>query len=323
MAPAEVTPGLRALAVRALAAWELDGARLEPVSVSENVAFRVDTADATFVLRIHRPGYHSLAELQSEHVWAKALLAAGLDVPEPLTTANGAGYITLPYEDGPRNVGILKWVDGELLGEIVQRQPEHIFEHFMKLGAIAADIHNQSASWDVPNGFERHSFDVEGLVGSNPFWGPFWELPGLNPQQRALMETARETIARTLTNSGKDPQTYSLIHADLHPHNLVVSDRGLHVIDFDDSGFGWHQYELAVALYHYRRQKSFSEIQAAIVEGYRSVRPLSDSAVEMLPMFFLIRTLVSLGWRQQRPEHGTDLSKEIASACREIQSWLG
>ncbi len=322
MATPDVAPGLTALAEQALAHWGLGDARLEPKSISENVTFRVDVDDATYVLRVHRPGYHTLAELESEHVWTRALRTAGLDVPEVLTTTDGAGYITLPYEDGPRNIGMLKWVEGELLGTLMHQKPEHRNDHFRSLGAMAADIHNQSAAWVVPDGFQRHSFNVEGLVGRTPFWGPFWRLPGLDSEQRTLMDHVRVEIAEILGDFGEAPQTYSLIHADLHPHNVVVSDQGMHIIDFDDAGFGWHQYELAVALHAYRHHESFAEMQAAMIEGYRSVRPLSEIAIAMLPMFLLIRTLVSLGWRQQRPEHGTDLSKEIAAACEEARAWV-
>jgi Ser/Thr protein kinase RdoA (MazF antagonist) len=334
MATPEVGAGLHALAEQALAAWDLVGAAIKPVSVSENITFRVDKAGAAYVLRIHRPGYHSLAELQSEHVWTNSLIAAGLDVPVPLRTVDGEGYITLPYAGGVRNIGVLRWEECEVLGGIIERHPERVTRHFRQIGAIAAAVHNQSSGWPLPAGFKRHSFDVDGLMGPDPFWGRFWEMDHLDEAGRALVVTARDRIAQTLGAYGKAPQTYSLIHADLHPYNVVIGEGegegecagegegGLHVIDFDDAGFGWHHYELAVALYNYRRHEAFEDIQAALIEGYRNVRPLADEVVDMLPMFFLIRTLVSLGWRQQRPEHGTDLAKPVADACQEAAAWL-
>ena len=78
---AEVSPELHALALKALTAWELKDPRVRPIGVSENASFRVDTPERRYVLRIHRPGYHTLAELESEHVWTDALLKAGVDVP--------------------------------------------------------------------------------------------------------------------------------------------------------------------------------------------------------------------------------------------------
>ena len=69
----------RILAKRALEAWNLDGACLENLAISENVAFRVDANGQTYVLRIHRPTYHTLKELNSELLWTKALRKEGID----------------------------------------------------------------------------------------------------------------------------------------------------------------------------------------------------------------------------------------------------
>ncbi len=51
---------LRAIAEQALDEWDIPAVQLELISISENTVFRVDTdADETYVLRIHRPGYHN------------------------------------------------------------------------------------------------------------------------------------------------------------------------------------------------------------------------------------------------------------------------
>ena len=160
-------------------------------------------------------------------------------------------------------------------------------------------------------------------MGDDPFWGPFWNLPQMHRKQREVIERARRTITEELSRLGHSNETFSLIHADLHPHNLVVGEHGLHVIDFDDAGFGWHHYELAVALYRYQEDDRFGDIRATLGDGYREVRPLPDSVVGMLPIFFLVRSLVHLGWRAQRPEHGTDLSEDIEDAVREARGGWG
>lgn len=319
----DISSELRALTEQALASWEFEQARLHPIGISENASFRVDTPDKRYVLRVHRPGYHTLAELESEHVWTGALLRAGIDVPVPARTPDGREYVTLPFEGGERHIGMLEWVDGELLGNVIAREPSDFARHFRAAGRIVAAIHNQSSSWVVPGGFHRHRLDVEGLMGETPFWGPFWNLPQMHRKQREVIESARRTITEELSRLGHSNETFSLIHADLHPHNLVVGEHGLHVIDFDDAGFGWHHYELAVALYRYQEDDRFGDIRAALVDGYREVRPLPDSVVGMLPIFFLVRSLVHLGWRAQRPEHGTDLSEDIEDAVREARGWMG
>jgi len=49
------------------------------------------------------------------------------------------------------------------------------------------------------------------------------------------------------------------------------------VIDFDDSGFGWHQYDLTVALIAYQDHPDFVMFRDACIAGYRSVRAISDA----------------------------------------------
>ena len=320
---AEVSPNLQALALEALEEWQLEHTRLRPIGVGENVSFRVDTPDKRYVLRIHRPGYHTLAELESEQVWTAALLNAGIDVPVPVPTREGWGYVTLVFEGSERHIGMLEWVDGELLGNIIDREGGDFAGRFRAVGRIAAAIHNQSSRWTVPDGFRRHRLDLDGLLGEDSFWGPFWNLPQMTKTQREVIGSARRVIAQELSRMDRTNETFSLIHADLHPYNLVVGDQGLHVIDFDDAGFGWHHYELAVALHHYAGDDRWSDIQASLVDGYREVRPLADAVVAMLPMFLLVRSLVHLGWRAQRPEHGTDLSEDIEEATREARGWVG
>ena len=58
---------MQALALIALRDWDLDVVDIAPIKVRENAVFRLDLAGgARAVLRVHRCGYHSDAELDSE-----------------------------------------------------------------------------------------------------------------------------------------------------------------------------------------------------------------------------------------------------------------
>ncbi|MEM7127135.1 MAG: phosphotransferase [Chloroflexota bacterium] len=292
-------------------AWNLSVANLDLVSKSENVVFRLDTNEGdTLVLRIHRPGYHTLAELQSEQQWTAALNQAGLHVPVPRMLPTGAGYacIAVPGSDEHRYVGLMEWFEGVPLADILDETSDEsvVADYFRQLGQIMAKIHNQATTWTLPNNFQRHAFDADGLMGDSPFWGPFWHLPQLTDKERTQILSARHAIHGILSNYGKDsnPQngTYSLIHSDFHAGNLLINGNQLHVIDFDDSGFGWHQYDLAVALFHYQGSPLFETLYKALIAGYRSHRTLDDDAIELIPLFLLIRAMAQIGWTYARPE---------------------
>ena len=106
---------VRAVAEQALPAWGLDGAALALISRSENVVFRVDAEDGrAFALRVHRPGYHSLAELESEPIWTAALHEAGISAPVAEQTRAGSHYavVAVPGTEETRHVGLVPWFDG-------------------------------------------------------------------------------------------------------------------------------------------------------------------------------------------------------------------
>ena len=316
MDDAEAAQAFLPAARAALKSFPVVPARLAFVNVSENVTFRVtDEAGEDFVLRLHRPWYHTIERLKGERVWTRALAAAGVAVPQGLTTKGGDDYVRVAVEPlgEQRWAGLARWIEGRVLFGIVEAEtdPAAIETHFERLGAIMAALHNQAAGWAPPASFERHALDADGLMGEAPFWGPFWDHPMFDAAERSLMLATRDRLHAALSRYGQDPATFSLIHADLHPGNVLVDGDHLAVIDFDDAAFGWHLYDLAVALVFYQTHAHFAGFRDACLRGYSRVRPLPDDVVRLLPMFVLIRRLVQIGWFNARPElpERTDLAK--------------
>src|SRR5262245_8395273 len=169
------------------------------------------------------------------------------------------------------------WTEGELLSDVLDRTDDQAAceRYFELLGALEASMHEQSAAWRPPAGFTRHHVDRDGLMGDAPFWGPFWDHAALTPGERALFIATRDRLRRALDRYGRNAATYGVIHADLHPDNVLVGGGALTVIDFDDAAFGWHLYDIAVALFHQQRQAGFEALFQAFVRGYRTRRDLS------------------------------------------------
>ena len=292
------------MAQQALEAWGLRSCRHELVSVSENIVFRVDIGDGkTLRLCLHRSWYHGLQELISERIWTRALRDYGISTPVPVLAPDGSDYVLVrdSLNGEARYAGMNQWVDGETMRQIIARS-ENFTVYFRRLGKMAAQIHNQASHWEPPTGFRRHSLDADGLMGLSPWWGRFWEASYLTTNERVRFEHLRETVHDRLLQLDKNPNIYSMIHADLAPENLIIDGEHLHIIDFDDAGFGWHMYELATGLYPYQDHARFSEMVRAVFEGYREVRQLGAASAALLNLFLLIRALGLVGWRAGRPE---------------------
>ena len=308
-------------ATKALDAFPVNCSSIEFISQSENFSYHVRTTDErSYVLRLHRPSYHNLSELESEQVWTEALLDAGIDVPIALRTIDGRRYGRVNCPDGWRYAGMLEWVEGKLLWEVidssdtVSRPPQLGEDPFRLLGRLIAELHEHAIHWEVPESFSRHSLDVDGFVGESPFWGRFWESPELDKAHRSNLASMRSSIKEILTEYEHDSRPYSLIHADLHASNVVVQGSRLHIIDFDDSGFGWHAYDLAVALHNLRDSPRYSQFKASLLSGYSDVRVISTREVEMIELFLVVRSLASIGWVTARHE----LNRNRPQICKSL-----
>ena len=296
-------------ALKALESFPVDAEKIELIVHSENVTFRISVqgSDNDYVLKLHRPGYNSIEELDSERIWVEALNDVGISVQDSLLTCQGQHFalVDIPGTGEQRYAGMTTWLEGTLLSDHLETRSEGAERDrvFRRIGEIVATIHNQSTCWKESPGFKRRRLDLEGLLGEAPRWGRFWEHADLTKSERALLLRRRQDVRIALNEYGERPNNFSLIHADLDADNIVHNGDDLALIDFDDSAYGWHMYDIASALIDDWRAGDFDAVRAALLDGYREHRPLSGRDVGMLQAFLLIRGMATIGWFHQRPEH--------------------
>lgn len=329
LSPEKQLSKLQQLAEHALAEWGIDNAKLSLIKHRENAVFKVDVGGDLFALRIHRHGYHSDAALRSELQWMQALQVADIHTPAVIPTAKGSLFavVDMPGLPGAMQIDLFEWIDGEQLGSVEGgvADADAVAQTYRTIGELAARVHNQASGWVAPEGFSRHAWDAAGLAGANPFWGRFWELEAATAGERDLLMRGRDRVFEELSALPKSSDTYSLIHADFAPENLMVNGDFVRLIDFDDAGFGWHLFELATSLYFIMDEPYFDAARAALIEGYRMHRSLTDAELTKLPLFFLARGLTYVGWVHTRQE--TETARELTpmllgAACALSEDYL-
>ena len=309
----------------ALEHWSLKPLAIDVVSQSENIVYKVTAAEGTFAFRIHRPGYHTLDELNAEQEWTDALTRGGFRLPTTRPTASGARDLPVQVNGGTRYAGVIEWLNGSTMKDLADGEPTHEmrYQQLRVLGELMAKLHNHATTWQPSDTFIRHHLDVDGFFGASPFWGRYWESPAIQPDQRALLLKTQISIADRLHQLGQDGDDFGMIHADLHEGNVFISDAKMYLIDFDDAGFGWYLYDIAVALYQYHFENDYRLFESAFLEGYTHNRPLTDAHKNLLPMFLHIRSRALIGWATARPE----LEKQalidhlIQKTCQEAFSY--
>lgn len=294
------------IANKAVEFWDCIIGAPEFIMQRENAVYKIQTKTGFAALRIHRPGYHSRIEIESELQWMAHLAQRGLQVPVPFKTLNGSFLAEI--EDNESQVFILdllSWVEGEPLRK--SRVPltfskDSLEQIFFDLGCNLALMHHASDQWKLPNSFQRHALDKEGLLGDTAAWGKFWEASCLTSDERQLLIQARDWAAEKIDLLSMAGADFGLIHADLVRENILIANGKTRFIDFDDAGFGFRMFDLATALVKNREEPHYHAMKDALIAGYRSKRRLTPADGHSIDFFLTLRDFAYLGWADARRE---------------------
>ncbi|MDR3661832.1 MAG: phosphotransferase [Mycobacterium sp.] len=281
----------------ALAHYQLDSAILTLLSFSENGTFLVESGDTRQVLRVHRPGYHSLAAIESELDWMESLR-----VDSSITTPQ-----VIPAPDGRRVVGV--WIGDEVrlvdlftfvAGTIAEEDASDI--SFSELGAITATLHEHVQQWTRPRTFTRFRWDLETMLGAAGRWGNWRDAPALGAADAATIEAAEHKVIDRLTSYGMGPERFGLVHNDLRMSNLMVHEGKITVIDFDDCGWSWYLADLGAVVSFIEETPDAPRIVDEWLDGYRRVRAIPAADLAEIPTFVMLRRLMLTAWIGSHPE---------------------
>jgi len=300
---------LEPLAGLALSRWGLDDAVLSMLSHSENTMFLVTPREASraFVLRIHRPFYHSLNGIRSELAWSRALQAdAGVKTPQAIPGLDGELIQTVEHPDlrGSRNCVLFEFIDG------AEPDQNNLIAPLRQLGAVAARMHAHGRDWTRPRYYERLTWDFDHCVGPRAYWGSWRDGPNVDAAGGQMLGRAVATIENRLRRYGRSPDRYGLVHADIRLANLLVHNGETRVIDFDDCGESWFMYDAATAVSFIEHRADVDELMAAWCEGYRRVGTLSAEDENEIWTFIMMRRLALLAWIGSHAEAAT--ARELA-----------
>lgn len=280
------------------------------LNISENATFRADDPERPepVIIRVHRPGYHTRQEIESELAWIEALQEAGAASIAPALERVDGGHIAAFDLDGePRDVVAFAFMDGD------EPSPDdNLVEGFRDLGAISARLHRHARTWRRPDWFARKTWSFETTVGASPHWGDWRAGLGLTADGRAVLERVTGELSDRLAAFGDGPDRFGLIHADLRLANLLVDNGRITVIDFDDCGFGWFGFDFAAAISFIETDPAVPDLQAAWVDGYRAVAPLDEAVEREMATFIMLRRLQLTAWIASHAE--TPTAQEMGTA---------
>ena len=330
---------MRQLARYSLNAYDLTDMHLKFLRQVGNTLFRVNEAYPTlinktnlyvpgqYLLRIHQPGYQTPAAIELELEWLSSMCRhADLPVPEPVLTSDGKLYtqIAIPGIPEKHICSLLHWVNGrELKREEIQPY------HYKALGELMARLHYHAAHWQLPGGLSKRKYDWDGLFRKGGeggiLSGEAWSL--LPPEYIEPFEIISRKVKQVMDKLGKGPDVYGLIHGDLGMGaNVLFWNGDVHVIDFDDSGFGYYIFDLSVVLEDSQDHQIRPQFRDALLDGYTRLRPLSEDQIGNIDLFLasfaVFWSLYAADAVQYHPEDQGEIFERMSRYFRLIENYL-
>jgi len=301
---------MRKVAKAALEQYGLQDARIRFIKEGYRAPLLIESpTQGKFALRIYRLPHssenalrNSKDGLHSQLQWLQALRReAHLPVSEPIPNAEGSllGYVSGKGVPKPHHCVLLRWVPG--IHKIDLLRPADL----SLVGSYAARLHRHAERYSIPEGFVRPRWDWDWLFGES---AQLWS-KGELVYSASEMEIFRATVERVrqdLQALGEGRNVFGIIHRDLNPWNFVFHKGAVYVIDFEECGWGYYLYDMAVTLVDLDFSQGdygvrYAPMRAAFLEGYQRVSPLPVGYQEYIGTFMAIEMVrianMILGWK--------------------------
>lgn len=288
------------MAKEAVNFWDFPNSSVKFINHGENATFKVtDSKGGEYLLRLHRPGYHSLNAIKEELNWLHDLKADDtIPCQSPILSRKGEYIenVSAKKWEYSRYVDVLKWQNGSI------RYQNLSVESYYLLGQLTAKLQNSSPKKTK----YRKYWTAEGLLGPQATFGSPFDLKGQIPNDDVYLE-CRSLVSRKLLNwQKKFPQKQGMIHADLHFGNIVWNGANITPIDFDDCGLGFYMYDCTTTFISseilFSKGKA-EEYTMSYLMGYMSERDLDNQDIEILKWLMVARKLGMLSWLYHRKDN--------------------
>lgn len=318
---AEQIDRLKSLGRHALTQYGVEPGSMTSLVHAENTTFRVESGNETFCLRIHRPGYQTVASTRSELQWLASIRhGTRLQVPDPVVALDGS-LVVVATDDGvpePRHCVLFRWLHGQFLKELTVTR-----EHFFAVGSALAQLHDFTGSWILPADFARPNLEEVSIFRP----GQGTELAGsaneiLTSSEWSEISSIGEEFPRVLRSIGRGPDDYGLIHADLHRGNFLFEGDQIKLIDFDDCAFAPYAYDFVPLLAFQIQQPDYLDQREAVFAGYESVRPLPPHTRELIRPLIRWRGYGFVRWVLDRSDNPgiREQARELIDVTMDILS---
>ena len=244
-----------------------------------NMLFFLNTEDARFTLRLYQAGT-AIGKIRSEIYWLNALWdKARIKTLSPVPGRDGEMIQSIFPNDLPlRYATVYDWLPGETLHTLsaAEKTPELI----RRLGNMVGRVHHVSQTLELPDWFTRPRYDIDWITSQMS------DHTNSSAEEFARLSALSSRFSQFVEAHGEGRDVFGLIHSDLEPHNIVISDGQSCPVDVMEFGFGYYLSDILTLSRHFSEDE-----QTIFFEGYQEIRSLPTDYRQQLALFEALRTL--------------------------------
>ena len=248
-----------------------------------NMLFFLDTEDARFTMRLHRAGT-SIHEIRSKIYWLEALWnKARIKTLSPVPGRDGEMIQSISPNDRPvRYATVYDWIPGDTLHSHFEE--EKTPELIRRLGNMVGRMHTVSETLELPHWFTRPRYDKDWI--NEKIEVSLDSDTDTSAEEFAKLSALSSRFSQFVTEHGEGRDVFGLIHSDLEPHNIIISDGQPCPVDVMAFGFGYYLSDILTLSRHFNEDE-----QTIFFDGYQEIRPLPTDYRQQLALFEALRVL--------------------------------
>lgn len=282
----------------------------------ENYAFEVYRNGIPFVLRLTHSSHRTKDQIESELDWLNFLSDHKVNVCRALPSINGNYVEPLVSEDTFFFVCLFKKASGKNI-----RTDDFNDTLFYKWGKLVGKMNHATKNYQKPDHIsKRPEWDEGELILIEKY---------VPADDKAVIEKGK-ALFQQIQQLEKNPDSYGLIHSDVHSGNFFVENGEIELFDFDDCSYHWFASDIAIPIYYAvwfkmafeskEERSAFAQNFATqFLKGYYKENYIDPYWIKQLPLFFKLRDLTLYSVFHQK-EDFSKASERLLNLVRDIKN---
>lgn len=252
-----------------------------------NDIYVVKAGKQCYYLRISQANVHSHRDYEEEVFIINTLCKNGVNAVAPICCSDGSFVWEINAPEGKRYA--------VLFTEAKQIPSENKIKKAYNLGRMAANMHTIADKENFK--VSRCPIDLIQLA-KKPLKMIKPHLEHRPLDYEFLSSAAEKLYSYVEKNFSYEKPYYGYCHGDIHSGNVFFQGDKPEIFDFDCMGYGWRAYDICVFAWNETfddEKYAYGECFKAFLDGYNSVRKLTQIELQAINVFAALRELWMMG----------------------------